>query len=139
LPLSQKLTGQVSNGDLARANFAGDYQAELIGSEVIDNREFYILDLVASRRGVTYHRVKYWVEKSSFWPYKAEFYALSKRLLKTAHYENYADLGGSVRPTRLSLQDAIGRKERSIMVYSKMVARELPDKVFTKQYLNKLN
>lgn len=139
LPLSQKLTGQVANGDLARANFAGDYSATLEGTETIDGKEHYVLDLTAARRGVTYHRVKYWVQKENFWPYKAEFYALSKRLLKTAHYGDFDQLGESVRPTKLSLQDAVGRKERSELVYSNMKRRELPDKVFTKQYLKKLN
>ncbi|MFT4582960.1 MAG: hypothetical protein ACI915_005284 [Gammaproteobacteria bacterium] len=138
LPLSQKLTGQVANGDLARANFAGDYSATLLRRETIEEREFYVLELTAARRGVTYHRVIYWVDTSNYWPYKAEFYALSKRLLKTAHYGEYAELGGIIRPTVLSLQDAIGRKEKSLMVYSKMRARKLTDKIFTKQYLKKL-
>lgn len=139
LPLSQKLTGQVANGDLARANFSGDYSATLEGMEEIDGKEYYVLNLQAARRGVTYHRVKYWVAKENYWPYKAEFYALSKRLLKTAHYGEFAKLGENIRPTKLSLQDAIGRKERSLLVYSNMKRRELPDKVFTKQYLKKLN
>ena len=30
LSMSQRLTGQVANGDLARANFAGDYTAKLL-------------------------------------------------------------------------------------------------------------
>ena len=138
LPLSQKLTGQVANGDLARANFSGDYNAELIRKETLEDREFYVLQLTAARRGVTYYRVIYWVDTSNYWPYKAEFYALSKRLLKTAHYKDFAELGGSIRPTILALQDAIGRKEKSIMVYSSMRARKLKDKVFTKQYLKKI-
>jgi hypothetical protein len=38
LPLSQRLTGQVANGDLARANFSGDYNATLVREEVVDRR-----------------------------------------------------------------------------------------------------
>ena len=138
LPLSQKATGQVANGDLARANFAGDYKARLLRNEEIDDRDYYVLELQAARRGVTYHRVVYWVNSENYWPYQAEFYSKSGRLLKTARYEKYAELGGSIRPTQLSLQDAIGRQEKSIMTYSKMRARKLNDKVFTKQYLKKL-
>ncbi len=33
LPLSAKLTGEVSNGDIARANFTGDYEPMLLGTE----------------------------------------------------------------------------------------------------------
>ena len=36
LPLSQRLTGQVANGDLARANFAGDYEASFLRDEAVD-------------------------------------------------------------------------------------------------------
>ncbi len=36
LPLAQRLTGVVANGDLARANFAGDYKPRLLRTEKID-------------------------------------------------------------------------------------------------------
>ena len=93
LPLSQKLTGQVANGDLARANFAGDYNPELLRKERINGREYYVLELTAARRGVTYHRVLYWVEKQSHRPYRAQFYTISKRLLKTVHYREFKKMG----------------------------------------------
>jgi len=35
LSLSQRLTGQVANGDLARANFAGDYTPKILRTETI--------------------------------------------------------------------------------------------------------
>jgi outer membrane lipoprotein-sorting protein len=34
VPLAQRLTGAVANGDLARANFAGDYKPQLLRTEV---------------------------------------------------------------------------------------------------------
>jgi outer membrane lipoprotein-sorting protein len=40
LSLSQRLTGQVANGDLARANFAADYNPKLLRSEKIGNEDF---------------------------------------------------------------------------------------------------
>ncbi len=39
LSLSQRLTGQVANGDLARANFAGDYNPRILRTEMVDGRE----------------------------------------------------------------------------------------------------
>ena len=85
LSLSQRLTGQVANGDLARVNFAGDYDAKLLRTEEVDGETMHVLELTARDRNVTYHKVLYWVRKSNDWPYKAEFYSLSDRLLKTAH------------------------------------------------------
>jgi len=138
LPLSQKLTGQVANGDLARANFTGDYKAAFVREEAIDGETFVVLELTAARRGVTYHRVVYWVNKRSNWPYKAEFYTISKRLLKTAYYQKFAEMGGKIRPTRLYLEDGVKKGEVSTMDYSNMKVRALDDKIFTKQYLQKL-
>ncbi len=138
LSLSQRLTGQVANGDLARANFAGDYNPRLLRKEMIDGQTYDVLELTAVDRGVTYHRVLYWVNDSDFRPYKAEFYSLSERRLKTAHYEDYKMLGGAIRPTRLVIRDAQRESEESVLEYSDMKLRDLPDKVFTKDYLKRL-
>ncbi|MEO6564030.1 MAG: outer membrane lipoprotein-sorting protein, partial [Nitrosospira sp.] len=94
LSLSQRLTGQVANGDLARANFAGDYNATILRTDTIDGEKYYVLELIGVDRSVTYHKVLYWVRQSNFWPYRAEFYSLSDRLLKTSRYENFQTLLG---------------------------------------------
>ncbi len=138
LGLAQRLTGQVANGDLARANFAGDYTATLQGTEDIDGAPHYRLALDAVDRGVTYGKVMYWVRASDYRPHKAEFYSLSGRLLKTAHYRAYEQMAGRVRPTELLMEDALRKGEQSVLRYSSMKLRELPDKVFTKDYLKRL-
>ena len=138
LSLAQRLIGQVSNGDIARANFSGDYNASVTGTEKVGREALYVLDLVAVDRSVTYQRVRYWVAQSTFRPFKAEFYSLSGRLLKTCSYEDYKSLGGKLRPTRLIMADALNKAEESVLDYSAMKARELPDYVFTKEYLRRL-
>jgi len=138
LALSQRLTGQVANGDLARANFSGDYVPRLLRTETIDGEAYQVLDLTAVDRSVTYQKVLYWVKQSNAWPYKAEFYSLSNRLLKTARYQNFQNMGGKMRPTRLVMEDALRHGEQSVLDYHAMKLRELPDKIFTKDYLKKL-
>lgn len=138
LSLSQRLTGQVANGDLARANFAGDYNATILRTDTIDSEKYYVLELIGVDRSVTYHKVLYWVRQSNFWPYRAEFYSLSDRLLKTSRYENFQTLLGKQRPTRLVMEDALRKGEVSVLEYSEMKLRDLPDKIFTKDYLKKL-
>jgi len=118
LSLAQRLTGQVANGDLARANFAGDYTAKLLRTEKIDNESLYVLELTAVDRSVTYHRVLYWVGQANYRPHKAEFYSLSDRLLKTCLYQNYKSMAGRERPTRLVMQNALIKDEESILEYS---------------------
>lgn len=138
LALSQRLTGQVANGDLARANFSSDYTPRLLRTESIDGDVYQVLELTAVDRGVTYQKVVYWVKQSNAWPYKAEFYSLSNRLLKTCKYQNFQAMAGKVRPTRLLMEDALRRGEQSTLDYQNMKLRDLPDKIFTKDYLKKL-
>lgn len=139
ISLAQRLTGQVANGDLARANFSGDYNPKIIRSENIGGEQYHVLELTAVDRSVTYQRVVYWVNQKNFWPHKAEFYSLSNRLLKRCHYENFQSMVGKLRPTRLIMEDALRGNEQSVLEYSAMKLRDLPDKVFTKDYLKKLD
>lgn len=138
LPLSQRLTGQVANGDIARSNFAGDYHPSILRTVTIEGREHYVLELQGVDKTVTYQRVHYWVDKQLFRPYKAEFFSSSGSRLKLAWYENFEHIYGQQRPTRLVMKDALNEGAESIMDYSNMKPRKLPDKLFTKNYLKKL-
>src|SRR5438034_4766140 len=99
LPLSARLTGQVANGDLARANFFGDYEPKILREEKIDGETYTVLQLDAVDQWITYRRVLYWVNAKNGRPHMAEFYALSGRLLKTCRYLDFQSLGGALRPT----------------------------------------
>ena len=139
LSLAQRLTGQVANGDLARANFSGDYKPALTGTDTVDGVAAQVLDLTAVDRSVTYAKVKYWVAQNDARPIQAEFYALSGRLLKTCRYEEFRELGGRIRPTRLVMEDALKKGEKSVLLYEAMQLRELPERMFTREYLRRLN
>jgi len=139
LSLSQRLTGLVANGDLARISFTGDYLAKIIGSEKIGGRDHHVLELTAAERGVTYPKIVYWVRESDNHPAKAEFYSLSNKLLKTCRFERFQPLGGRVRPTRLVMIDALKAGDESTLDYSQLKPADLPDRMFTKEYLKKLD
>lgn len=138
LALAQRLTGNVANGDLARANFAGDYIPRLIRTDTIDGERYNVIELTAADRATTYRRVLYWIREATSAPYKAEFYSVSNRLLKTCRYEKYEKVLGKSRPTRLVMEDALRAGDKSVLDYSAMKLRDLPDKVFTKDYLKRL-
>jgi len=138
ISLSQRLTGQVANGDLARANFSGDYNPRIVRNESINGENYAVLELTAVDRSVTYQKVRYWVNTKNFWPFKAEFYSLSNRLLKKASYEEFKPMAGTIRPTRMVMEDALRSGEISVLDYGDMKLRDLPDRVFTKEYLKKL-
>jgi len=139
IPLSQRLVGQVANGDIARADYAGDYDATLTGEDALDGVACHVLDLKAKTKDVTYSAIKYWVSKEGRRPVRAEFYAGTGTLLKTGTFDNFRDVGGHLLATRLTLTDAIRKDKRSVLDYGEVSVRELPDKYFDKNYMKTLD
>jgi hypothetical protein len=136
--LAQRLTGQVANGDLARANFSGDYEPKILRTETIDGEKMYVLELTAVDRGVTYaksstgsgNRTTGLTEPSS---------TRSPSASSRSHVTKNSRIWGASPPTQLVMEDALKKGEVSVLRYSQMTAKDLPDRVFTKQYMDKLN
>lgn len=139
IPFSQRLVGQVANGDIARADYAGDYEATLVGDDAVDGLACHVLDLKAKTRDVTYSAIKYWVSKDGRRPVQAEFYAGTGTLLKTGRFDKFKDVGGHPLATRLTLTDAIRTDRRSVLDYGEISVRALPDKYFDKNYMKTLD
>jgi outer membrane lipoprotein-sorting protein len=139
IPLAQRLVGQVSNGDLARVDFAGDYDVTLIGTETVDGVACAVLDLKAKTKDVTYSAIKYWVARDEPRPVKAEFYAGTGTLLKTGSFDPPRDVDSRRLVTRLTFVDAIRKDRKSVLEFGEVKVRDLPDKYFDKNYMKTLD
>ena len=82
---------------------------------------------------MTYRRVLYGVRESHSAPYRAEFYAVSNRLLKTCVYGKFEKMLGKLRPTQLVMTDALHQGENSVLDYSERKWRDMTDKGGTKE------
>ncbi|MDX9962629.1 outer membrane lipoprotein-sorting protein [Desulfobacter postgatei] len=138
ISLQQRLFGEAANGDIARANFSGDYTPKLMGVEDLNGHLCHVLELFAKDERVTYHKVTLWVKKENYHPIKAEFFAFSGKLLKVCFYTEFKDMLGVVRPTRMILIDPLVKGKQTIIDYTNMREENFPDKIFTKHYLKKL-
>ncbi len=134
--LQQKLTGEVSNGDIARTDFSHDYSAQLAGDEKTGGKECHKLSLTARHKDVTYRSITYWVEKGTYRPVKAEFFALSGKSLKTGEFSHYAQVLGKLRMTELLITDALNPKRQSHLTYSNQKKESLSDSFFSKESLS---
>ena len=139
IPLSQRLVGQVANGDIARTDYAGDYDATLLDEEPVGGVACHVLDLRARTREVTYAAIKYWVSKEGRLPTRAEFYAGTGTLLKTGVFGEFKRISGHLLATRLTLVDAIRKDKTSTLDYGEITIRDLPDKYFDKTYMKTLD
>ena len=131
--MQQRLTGEVSYGDIARTNFAGDYDAKFVSDEEVAGKKCHKLDLKANREGVTYSRIVYWLslDKETM-PVQAEFYAVSGKLLKRAIYQEPKPILGRSRVTKVTIEDAVEKSKQSVMVYSNHKLEKLDPSIFNK-------
>ena len=135
ISLEQKLTGQVSNGDIARTNYAEDYEATLMGTEKIDNVEVYRLDLKAKNKKGTYGKIEYVVAKKDYSPMEATFFALSGKPLKRAKFGDFKPVQGMSRSTKMVIQDYLQKDKISTMIFSDHKLEKFNESLFNKDRL----
>lgn len=129
--LSQKLVGEAANGDISRMRWFGDYEAKI---EKEDDKQF-ILFLEQKKKGLTYPKIRAFVEKKTFHPIKAEFLTLTGKVIKTSEYSDYKDLEGKKRPSKIRIVDALNANQFSEIIVEKIENKNLPDSMFTEKSL----
>ena len=134
----QRLMGNASNGDVARTRYAQDYTASFKREENSDGVQCYVLELNAKRDGATYKRIDYWITKDSLRPQKAEIYLISGKHFKTIHFDTYEEVHGRMLVTQETITDRLREGRTTIMKYAGYAPKEIPDKYFNKDYLEKL-
>jgi len=126
----ERLSGDASNGDVARTNYAIDYTPVFLRTEKVGDVDCSVLDLTAKRKGATYQRILYWIRVEDARPVRAEFYLTSGKRIKSATFDEYAPSGGKSLLRRLTLYDEIRHNSHSVLEYSGSEPRSLPDKLF---------
>ena len=134
----QRLMGNASNGDVARTRYAEDYAAKVTKEESVNGVPCYVLELNAKRDGATYKRIDYWVEKETKRPKKAEIYLISGKHYKSISFDRYEETAGRTLLTQMTITDRLRDGRTTIMKYASYAEKELPEKYFNKDYLEKL-
>lgn len=126
----ERLSGDASNGDVARTNYAEDYTPVYVRTEKVGAEQCHVLELTAKRKGATYQKIFYWVRVEDARPVRAEFYLTSGKHIKSATFDEYSPFGGRMLLHRLTLYDEIRHNSHSVLDYSNSAPRSLPDKLF---------
>lgn len=128
--------GVFNNSDILRL----DYRVEYTAQGIEDHGETYLLDLKATSNAVAYDRLKMTVDKKTLLPMDIECYAVSGMLIKSLHYSRIKDFGdGLVRPSMLETNSPLYKGYKSVMLFAKIKKRDVPDEVFTLNYLSKID
>jgi outer membrane lipoprotein-sorting protein len=134
----QRLMGNASNGDVARTRYAQDYTATFKQNDMLNGIPCYVLELNAKRDGATYKKIDYWITKDSYRPQQAEMYLVSGKHYKTIHFDTYKEIEGRILVTQETIIDRLREGRTTIMKYAGYAPKELPEKYFNKDYLEKL-
>ena len=127
--------GVFNNSDIMRLDYSVEYDATILEQTPSE----YVLDLKAKTQIVAYDKLKMWVDKKNIMVKKVECYAASGTLIKTLEFKNVKNFGdGIMRPAVIETSSPLYRGYRSLMIYSSMKHRKLPDEVFTLEYLSRL-
>lgn len=102
--------GDFNNGDILRVNYVADYNAKLVMS---DNSSLWGLELTAKTKEATYDRIKLWMSKSKRLPVRAEYYAASGKLLRSAKFEDIKNFRGFERPSHITMRNELATQRFS--------------------------
>ncbi len=113
-----------------------NYDAAVIGEEVIDEQNCWVLELQAKTSDVSYQIRKIWVDKDRYIPLKEELYAKSGKLLKKTELFDIQKLENRWFPTRIVFKDMLKMGDGTeFVVESIQFDQEIPEHVFTKASL----
>jgi outer membrane lipoprotein-sorting protein len=83
------------------------YSAEVSGSEEIDGRPAWVLDLTAKTDGVTYHSRRIWIDSERYIPLREELFARTGQLLKRTQLKDVRNIDGRWFPTTVIFNDVL--------------------------------
>ena len=132
----QSVTGGVfNNSDIMRVDYSAEYNCEKVEA----TEKGHILYLKAKTNTVAYDRVKMWVYGKRLLPDKIECFASSGMLIKTLYFKKVKDFGGGlVRPAVIETDSPLYKDYKSIIIFAKVKTKDLPDEVFTLNYMSKV-
>ncbi len=136
--LKQSLMGSdLSYEDMMdNAELLEDYDAGVIGSEIIDNRDCWIVELQAKTAEVNYQTRKMWVDKVRFIPLKEELYAKSGKLLKKLELSEITKIGNRWYPQKMIFKDMLKKGDGTeFIIVDIEFDKEIPEYIFTKAAL----
>lgn len=113
------------------------YDATVIGSEVLDERNTWVLELTAKVDDLAYESLKIWVDTERYIPLKEEFYAKSGKLLKRAVLSDVVQIDGRWFPKTILYKDMLkqGGDGTEFKITDIRFNENIPDYIFSKAAL----
>ncbi len=130
---------KAKNSDFTLSSFAEDYTVTSMHEGTVGKFPVWVLDLKANTNEVAYDRVILYIRKNPTMLLKREDYSVNGRLMRTTAYPKYVELEGKLLPSQILILDEINKGEKSQITMAEQSVTPLPDKVFTKAFLEQVS
>jgi outer membrane lipoprotein-sorting protein len=130
---------KAKNSDFTLSSFAEDYEVTSMTEGTLGKFPVWILDMKAKTNEVSYERVVLYIRKDRTMLLKREDYSVNGRLMRTTAYPKYVELDGKLLPSQILILDEINKGEKSQITMAEQSVAPLPDKVFTKAFLEQVS
>jgi outer membrane lipoprotein-sorting protein len=112
------------------------YTATIAGSEIIDGRNTWILELTAKVTDIAYQKRKMWVDNERYVPLREELFAKSGQLLKRTTLSEVKQFSDRWFPTKIIYKDMLKQGDGTEFVITSVKFNQaIPDYIFTKAAL----
>ncbi|MFQ3547830.1 MAG: outer membrane lipoprotein-sorting protein [Termitinemataceae bacterium] len=128
------------NSDFSRRSILDDYDISTTEEGMLGKFPVWIITIKAKTDTVPYDISKLFIRKDGYLLLKQEDYSVSGKKMRTTLYPKYADLGnGKMFPSQMLIVDELNPGEKSQITMTELSTNRLPDKVFTKAFLEQVN
>ena len=121
--------------DLFQIDTEKEYDPKVIATETVNKESALKLELTAISEDAPYAKIHYYVRSADSFPLMAQFYGVSGKLLKTLTIISRRELAGATRPDKVRMDDNVTKGKFSIWNTLEMAKKSIPDRVFTREYL----
>lgn len=112
------------------------YTATLAGTEDVDGRKTFVLELAAKVSDVAYHSRKIWVDTEHFVPLREDLFAKSGQLLKRTTMSDVKQIDGRWFPISIVFKDMLKQGDGTeYKMTSIKFNQKIPEYIFTKAAL----
>jgi outer membrane lipoprotein-sorting protein len=138
--LKENISGtEVKNNDVKKPTMSDDYSVVGFAEGKLGAFAVYVIDLKAKTEEVPYATQKAYMRKDNFVLLMVQSYSLTSRLLRTTYYPTYSKIGEKYVATTTIFKDELVAGKQTTMTMSNISLSPIPDSVFTKAYLEKIN
>jgi hypothetical protein len=127
------------NSDFSSSKLSVDYKVESSAEEKLGKFEVWSVVLLAKDKTVAVPKRKLWVRRDNSLVLKEEQYSLSDRLLRTIAIPSYQSVSGNFIPVMMLELDNVKVGNKTQITFKDVSVAKLPDSVFSKSYLERVN